>query len=202
MESKYKSKVKQVTYGFLIDGTKKEDIDNFKKQLVEAHSINFKQDKGIIEIIAFDKIKHELKASSIKVIAIGHGYDNGKINEDYTIIDVVKAVAKELKDCASKVSEFRLQVCHQAKMATTVDEDGKEKLKPDLVAAIKDYKAENVLFCCPRKFSYIKGGSYIDTNAESKEDYNKKSQSNDLKIGKEYSLKKDVVTSKEKGRSV
>lgn len=165
MESKYKAKPEQIIYGFLIDGAKEEEIEDFKKQLCEAKAINFRADGKSIEAVSFSEIKHRLKASSIKVIAIGHGYDNGTINGKYRVIDVIKDVGKELGDCSSRVSEFRLQVCNQAKFATKTDKDEKEVLDTALLEALKSYKSEHVIFCCPRNFSYIKGGSYQDTNA-------------------------------------
>jgi hypothetical protein len=196
------NKNKKIIYGFLISGANKEDEERFKKFLLDAKAINFKEVDGSVEITTVDKIKNQLKASSIKVIAIGHGYDDGKINGKHKIVDIIKAVGEEIGESSSRISEFRLQVCSQAKYALEKSDEEKEKLRSDISEALKSYKSERILFCCPREFSYIKGGTYQDTNAISLEDYDEKSKSKTLENGPKHSLIKDIVLVKEKEKAI
>lgn len=111
-------------------------------------------------------------AKEIHVIAIGHGgFDNGLINGALTPAEVIAEAANCMGEHASRVSRFRLQVCHQGPKLVTVDENDRTVLRPEIKEALGCFRsAHPIEFSAPVAFSYIKEGSAIDTNARSMAD--------------------------------
>lgn len=191
-------------YGFLITGTiinpktGKDEATDFSKFLsCNVGTINFDKDK---EKELSDYSFTLKQVTNLRITAIGHGFEDDEfINEKggkNTIVSVIKDVKKKLDEVsqelklesslAGKVSNFRLQACHQGKHA-------KEK-EADIKRELKSYNSTfPIAFSCPLHYSHLERGTkgehcYTDSNAKSPTEYKNKKEQLDptLRTGNEY----------------
>lgn len=173
-------------YGVLLQGASEENKRKFTENLYSA--VFFTKD----EVRANHQTAFKT-AQEIHVMAIGHGYTNTQsINDSIDTVAAIKSVMDELGiDNASKVTKFRLQVCHREK-AVTCEDDGREKLRVSIIKSLEEFKStRGIKFSCPQRFSYIKNGSYADTNAYSLDEYYEKKTAKSLQ--ENFSIKSEIL---------
>lgn len=160
--------------GFMLTGSDKK-FESFLGK--ESCCVVFDLEKNKFTKGQLDELKDK-KTKRVKIIVIG----DGSSKEILPIADVIDRVGKVLGDeIKSKVSEFRLQVCHQGEQAKKTEEEIKKTLR-------QFNSRYEINFSCPKHFSDISRNPPRDTSAETLDEFSYQDKIGKVVPGETYVL--------------